>query len=136
MLKNYTGFSLLELLLVISILGVLCSIVYPNYNNYFVAMHRNNVEMNILDIAIKLEQYYSYNNTYVGATLDKLAVNTESYKDFYIVELNKLTDTEFIIQAQPIANQEQHDKSCGILTIDQNGNKTISGNSDVKSCWR
>lgn len=135
MLKKITGFSLFELLIAIAIVSILFFIAYPSYENYFTNLRRNNVKNIMLNLAVKLEQYYSQHLTYSGASLTDLVIEQENYKSFYVITLKNLTDTEYIIQAQPIGNQKKKDIQCGVLTLNQDAKKTVDGKGDVQACW-
>jgi len=132
--RSKRGFSLLEVLIVLAILGVLTCIVYPSYMQHLVAMRRTNVAAVLLDLAGSIEQFYIRGNTYSGATLSNLGTNDSSYKNYYKINI-KGTANSYSLSAVPLANQANADSLCGTLGLDQEGNKTISGNGDIASCW-
>lgn len=129
-----SGFSLIELLITLAIISVLAAIIYPSYNFYIVKIRRSNVSAIMLEVATRLEQYYVKNNKYDGATLSNLAVDDSSYKDYYQINISAQTNSYFL-QATPIGAQAKSDQQCKVLGLDQNGNKTITGESDVEYCW-
>lgn len=72
MVKKISGFTLIELMIVIAIIGVLIAIAYPSYTQYKVRTHRAEAQTEMLKIAQELQQYNNANKTFVGATLLRL----------------------------------------------------------------
>lgn len=130
MLKQ-TAFSLLELLIVLAIIGILTTITYPLYTSHLTKIRRDVATATLIDIAARTEEYYTYHNSYSGITLDKLQ---PTKIDFYNFTL-KSTKDNYIISADPYGSQATNDLVCGVLTLDQNGGKTISGTGTLEECW-
>ena len=128
------GFSLLELLIVLAILGILLGVVCPDYNQHMVKVRRVNVTAVLLDLAGRLEQFYIRKNSYAGASLAQLGVSDVSYTKYYQVDIRATSDS-YLLTALPIAGQAQTDRECGALSLDQEGNKTVSGYGNVANCW-
>lgn len=129
------GFSLIEILIVISITAILISIAYPNYQHHIVQVKRNEAKMGLTELAAKLENYYSLNNQYAGATLTNLGMETETYDHSYQFEITQLTNLTYQITATPLGNQAKLDQNCGNLLLDQTGEKSITGSMPVEYCW-
>ena len=64
---KFLGFSLIELMIVVVIIGVLASIAIPNYTKYVRKSRTAEAEANINSIGQYEEQYYSENNRYASA---------------------------------------------------------------------
>jgi len=62
-----TGFTLIELMIVVAILGILMSIAVPAYNEYIRRGHRAAAQQFLLDIAQRQEQYLLDNRQYATA---------------------------------------------------------------------
>lgn len=137
MMKNKKitfGFSLVELLITLAIISILACIAYPTYTNYLVKARRASVAIALFDIAAKLEEYYAKNNSYSNATIDNLGVKNENYRNFYEIKLSTYKNT-YNIQAVPFGSQANNDPECGTLTLDQIGNKNITGSGKSEDCW-
>ena len=64
---KHQGFSLMELMIVIAIIGLLAAIAIPNYNDYLVRSRITEAVATLSDTRVKLEQYFQDNRTYAGA---------------------------------------------------------------------
>lgn len=124
------GFSLIELLIVLSIICILAAISYPIYKNQIIKTRRYNAIIELIDLSGRLEQYYNENHTYENATLNNLHANNKN--KFYELNIKKATEKIYSIQAIPKKNK---DTKCGTLSIDQLGNKSISGAGTINDCF-
>lgn len=128
-MKN--GFSFIELLFVMFIISIISLIAYPNFNNYIIRAHRSDGQTALLDLSIRMENYYAENNSYKKATIgegnghDILASNI-SPEGFYILSITNATDSTYDLKATPIMSQATGDKLCQSLTISSLGNKNIT----------
>lgn len=59
------GFSLIELMIVIGIIGVLAAIALPNYQTYLMKSARAAAQAQMMDIANREQQFMLANRTYV-----------------------------------------------------------------------
>jgi type IV pilus assembly protein PilE len=68
--KSSTGFSLVELVVVVAIIGILSTIAYPSYINYLYKGSRAEAMAALLDIANQQEQFYADNHKYTSNLSD------------------------------------------------------------------
>lgn len=61
------GFTLIELMIVVAIIGILAAIVVPSYRDYVVRSSLAEAASGLADKRIRMEQYFQDNRTYVGA---------------------------------------------------------------------
>ena len=60
------GFSLIELMIVVVVIGILAAVTIPAYFNHIMRARQADAYHNMLDIKAAQEMYYSLNNTYEG----------------------------------------------------------------------
>jgi type IV pilus assembly protein PilE len=132
--KNTAGFTLIELMVSLAILAIVAAIAYPSYLSYMTKTRRSDGQTALLDLANRMERYFSMNNTYAGATLNNLGIGNNSAEGFYRLNINNLSGTTYTLEAIPQGAQAS-DTECGTLTLDQLGQKGESGTGTVTSCW-
>lgn len=114
MMKNSEGFSLLELVIVIVIVGVLSSVAKPYYIEYRTKAERQNARADILLIADYLKSYRAVNSTYTGATPP--VIESNFYTATHTIQANT-----FVIQLTP--KQSTTQKGDGVICYNQLGQK-------------
>lgn len=65
--KSMRGFTLIEIMIVVAIIGALAAIAIPMYNDYVVKARINEAVGGLSDLRVKMEQFFQDNRTYAGA---------------------------------------------------------------------
>jgi type IV pilus assembly protein PilE len=132
-----SGFTIIELMIVIVIIAILLAIAYPSYTKYVRKAKRGDAQQLLLNWSINQEIWRANHSTYntvgtAGAT-DSLAPIADHYT-FGLV--GTPTATAFTLSAAAISGDDQvNDKSrdnsveCKTLTLDQSGQKLPA------ECW-
>ena len=134
-LRRESGFTLIELMIVVSIIGVLAAIAIPAYTAYVTRGNRSAARACASEMTQFMERYYTTNLTYVGAA-PVLGCQTEGGLDTrYTLTLAGLAQNTYSVVATPIGAQLSHDTKCGVLSVDQAGTRTVSGTGTSAECW-
>lgn len=130
MTKN-KGFTLIEVMIVVVIIGILASIAYPSYQEYVRRANRAEGQAFLQDLAARQERYFSQNNSYV-TDVTKLGVTTGSETGKYTVTATAPAGSGgYLLTATPNFD----DPKCGKLSLNALGAKTAEKGS-ISDCWR
>ena len=72
-MKNKEGFTLIELMIVVAIIGIMAAIAIPNFLNYMCKSKQTEARSTLANIATAQETYFAENNAY------KVAANTAAH---------------------------------------------------------
>lgn len=122
------GFTLMEVMIVVAIIGILAAVALPSYRNYIIKGNRSAAQSFMLSVAQKEEQYLLDGRQYLEVTTPSgfsslgLSVPSEVSK-FYTVTVGYVggSTRTYNIQAAPITTSMQKDD--GTLTLDNTGAK-------------
>ena len=135
--RHTTGFTLIELMIVVAVVAILAAVAYPSYSNYVMRSNRAAAQSYMLELS-NLQQRYLLDARVYADALDKLTgtVSVPATVDAnYTLAVARKTDTTlpgFTLTATP-KNGQVRDTGCAVLTIDETGRKTASGGGS--SCW-
>ena len=130
-MKRTSGFTLIELMVTVAVVGILAAIAYPSYTNQVKKARRSEAQQLLLGASNKEEQYLlemrQYTDSFVDMNYksdgwDCTTTATECTNDFYditIVEDNG-PPPNYTITAVPKGAQAGD----GDLTVDNTGTKT------------
>jgi type IV pilus assembly protein PilE len=128
------GFTLLELMIAVTIVAIIAAIAYPSYQENMRKSQRSEGKSTLLNLANRLELYYANQNSYTGADVATLMGSTSSEHGYYTLSIDPLAAETYTLKAAP-ANAQSSDK-CGTFTYTSTGIKGVSGGSlTVNDCW-
>ena len=141
MIQKTRGFTLIELIIAITIVLILAALAIPNYRGHVLRSNRSDAMAALLHVGAAQEKFYLQNNTYtndLGAT--GLNVGTHSPNEQYDVTVTGANANGFVATATPPdpGQGQGLDSECTSFSVDQQGNKTATGSGSNPSahCWR
>jgi type IV pilus assembly protein PilE len=126
MRRREAGFTLIEVLIVIVIVGILSAVAIPSYSNYVLRGRLTEAYTSLSTMQPKAEEFWSNNRTYANLPLPANTVNFNYTAD--------TTASSYTIKASGIGKMTDF-----VFTIDQNGNRATTGApagwATSTSCW-
>lgn len=151
--REQQGYSLIELMITVAIVGILASVTYPGFSQYLASSHRSSAQADLMALAAALERHKAANFTYLGAAAGGADLGSPKvFRDYSPVsepESNKRYDLTILtmsasgltysLKATPVVNSPQSDD--GALFYFSDGRKAWDKNQDdtigaSEYCWR
>lgn len=132
-----SGFTLIELMVTVAIIGILAAAAYPSYVQYVVRSNRAAADSFLLEVASMQERFLVDNRSYatslaaLGYTSLPAAISPN-----YQITVTAVAGPPlgYVLTATPQGTQATNDTACGTLTLSSTGDKSISGTGS--SCWK
>ena len=125
------GFTLVEMMIVVTIIGILTAIVYPNYKQYVIKTKRADMMSEMHNIASEIESRKLAQGAYNNALVTGLGGNFPKSNPLYEVTFTDPLTSQWIITAEPIDNRQMDGD--GDLSLSVQGVKCRIINS-VRNC--
>ena len=145
--KMNGGFSLLELMVTVAIVGILAAIALPAYTDYIHRTNRSEGQALLSDSAAREERYFSDNNSYTTKPSDlnfgTSATSFTSEHGYYQLTIaagntGSITDSYLLTVTAVAGSGQANDTKCLTMTLDSTGIKgSTQGTPDNSGiCWR
>ncbi len=132
MQRSSAGFTLIELMITVAIIGILAAIAYPSYTEYVKKTRRAEIAEVLTEQAQTLERSYSKNNgTYSGTT-------GLSTGNAYYTITSTVNAQDFTLTAAPISTAMMNNDKCGSFVITNTGarsNNNLATGTTSATCW-
>lgn len=146
---KYRGFTLIELMVVVAIVGILVAIAYPSYRDYVMRSRRTDAKSALTLAAQRMERFYTERMTYNGATLGSGTGDIASQisaENFYDIRFDSAPTGDALCGGTATTNPSatayrlcatprgaQASDTCATFTISNTGIKSVTGSGT--RCW-
>ena len=140
------GFTLIEMMIVVTIIAILSAIVYPSYTGYVVRSNQQAARAMLYAVADRQEQFFLDNKSYaadlstLGYSDDTIYLGRDGQLSgvdadnlTYSLEITNSSATTWTVVATPEGVQADRDTQCAKLSLTSTGDREASGGGD--KCW-
>ena len=130
------GFTLIEMMIAVGIVGILVAIAYPSYTDHIIKSARSEAMAALLDVANRQEQFFADNHTYT-ATYSSLGLSSTSTEGgVYTLSIALTSGGDgFTVTATPADYPATKDTDCTTLSTNETGARLSTGGGSTTECW-
>jgi len=141
------GFTLIELMIVVAVVGILAAVGYPSYRDYVMRAHRTDAKSALMAAAQRMEKFYTERMTYNAAALGTAVGDiapTTSPDRFYTISFDTTPTAATACSATATSNTSattfrlcavptgaQANDTCGTFSLSNIGTKLPA----TARCW-
>ncbi|MDX2456689.1 MAG: type IV pilin protein [Gammaproteobacteria bacterium] len=134
MIKKTRGFTLIELMIVITILAIIVTVGYPSYMEHVKKSRRAEGMGQLLELANRMERSYSDQGTYPTSISEVYGATTDG--GFYTLSIVNANNVSFTVSAAPTSLGRQDTDKCATFTLTSLGQKSVTDNALNSHCWK
>ncbi|MDR6918525.1 type IV pilus assembly protein PilE [Pseudomonas sp. 3296] len=131
MRRSNRGFTLIEIMIVIAIIGIVMTIAAPSFTEYLKKGRRSEIAGVLSEQAQILERFYTKSNVYTNAT------GLSAGNDYYTITPT-ITDQTFLLTAVRKPGSSMAIDKCGDFTLTNTGVRSMvnaTAGLTAKDCW-
>jgi len=133
-INNSRGFTLIELMIVVAIIGILAAIAYPSYQQYVIKTKRADMMTELQNIATQIQSRKLAQGKYSNTLVTGLGGDYPIDNPLYEVTFTDPLTSQWVITAEPIDDTQMNGD--GNLTLNSAGQKCRATKCGTSDEWR
>jgi type IV pilus assembly protein PilE len=141
------GFTLIELMIVVAIVGIISAIALPSYQSSVAKSRRAEARAQLLETVQFMQSFYSQNDRFdqnragtavsIPAALAQVPKGAAAGAQTYTIQFNGTpTIAAYTIEAVPRTGGPMASDKCGTLRLTSVGGRTVTGTQSAVECWK
>lgn len=142
--KKLRGFTLIELMIAVAIIGLLSAVAFPSYTSYIARAKRADARGQLLQAAQFMQRFYTANDQYandragnevstqIPANLKRAPADGSQVYSLGVVA----TATAYTLTMAPVAGSSMASDACGSFTLNSLGTRGVTGSKPRDECWK
>ena len=129
--------TLLELLIVVTIVAILFSVALPSWNSQVQKARRADARNTLMRVQVEQEKYRADNGSY-ASSMSALGLSAygSTSRDYYTISIVSSSATAFVASAAPnTTGRQKKGDSCGTFAINQSGPDGSGSYASLTDCW-
>jgi len=144
---KFRGFTLIELMIVLVVMGILTSVAIPSYRNYMLRAHRVDAKTALLRLAANQEKFFLQNNSYATSSVlgdappDGLGMESTTENGYFTLVLTTAANGQSYVAEANATGGQTDDVDCDVYGINSAGleyggpGPNFDTGSNNPDCW-